>query len=120
VRISGTGAMMEDTSDWEIDANGLYVATRSFLIRRGYCCGNQCRHCPYVNWRHSSSWQPLPAESIHSTHVSLMVLEGIRKALSYHEEQLEHEPQSAQAYHQTMLKHYRLLLERWAASYKEQ
>ena len=27
--------------------NGLYVFTESFLKRRGYCCDNGCRHCPY-------------------------------------------------------------------------
>lgn len=27
--------------------NGLMVLTAHFLIRRGYCCGNGCRHCPY-------------------------------------------------------------------------
>jgi hypothetical protein len=27
--------------------NGLMVLTARFLLRRGYCCGNGCRHCPY-------------------------------------------------------------------------
>ena len=27
--------------------NGLMVLTAHFLIKRGYCCGNGCRHCPY-------------------------------------------------------------------------
>ena len=27
--------------------NGLMVLTARFLKRRGYCCGNDCRHCPY-------------------------------------------------------------------------
>ena len=27
--------------------NGLYVLTAKFLLRRGYCCDNNCRHCPY-------------------------------------------------------------------------
>lgn len=27
--------------------NGFYVFTAEFLLRRGYCCGNGCRHCPY-------------------------------------------------------------------------
>lgn len=26
---------------------GLMVVTRHFLLRRGYCCENGCRHCPY-------------------------------------------------------------------------
>ena len=27
--------------------NGFYVFTEQFLLKRGYCCGNGCRHCPY-------------------------------------------------------------------------
>ncbi|MBM3464683.1 MAG: hypothetical protein FJX76_21510 [Armatimonadetes bacterium] len=27
--------------------NGLYVFTERYLMRRGWCCGNGCRHCPY-------------------------------------------------------------------------
>jgi hypothetical protein len=26
---------------------GLMVLTACFLEKRGYCCGNGCRHCPY-------------------------------------------------------------------------
>ena len=27
--------------------NGNRVMTSSYHERRGYCCGNGCRHCPY-------------------------------------------------------------------------
>lgn len=27
--------------------NGLMVLTAEFLRKRGYCCGSDCRHCPY-------------------------------------------------------------------------
>jgi hypothetical protein len=27
--------------------NGLMVLTEHFLKKRGYCCENNCRHCPY-------------------------------------------------------------------------
>lgn len=27
--------------------NGLMVLTAHFLKKRGYCCDNNCRHCPY-------------------------------------------------------------------------
>jgi hypothetical protein len=27
--------------------NGLFVLTEHFLRKRGYCCENGCRHCPY-------------------------------------------------------------------------
>jgi hypothetical protein len=29
--------------------NGLMVLTARFLLRRGYCCEQGCRHCPYNN-----------------------------------------------------------------------
>ena len=34
--------------DWVLNEDGLLMATRSFLLRRGYCCGNGCRNCPYA------------------------------------------------------------------------
>lgn len=27
--------------------NGLMILTARFLRKRGYCCGNGCRNCPY-------------------------------------------------------------------------
>jgi len=27
--------------------NGLMVFTAEYHLRRGYCCGNDCRHCPF-------------------------------------------------------------------------
>ncbi len=27
--------------------DGLMVLTEYFLKKRGYCCGNDCRRCPY-------------------------------------------------------------------------
>lgn len=27
--------------------NGLMVLTEAYHRKRGYCCGNGCRHCPY-------------------------------------------------------------------------
>jgi len=28
--------------------NSLMVFTAAYLLRRGYCCGSNCRHCPYA------------------------------------------------------------------------
>jgi hypothetical protein len=28
-------------------STGLFVLTATYLRLRGYCCGNECRHCPY-------------------------------------------------------------------------
>lgn len=33
--------------DYYFDENGLMVLTAQYLKRRGYCCKNGCRHCPY-------------------------------------------------------------------------
>jgi hypothetical protein len=28
--------------------NGFLVFTKSYHEKRGFCCGNGCRHCPYT------------------------------------------------------------------------
>ena len=33
--------------DCYFDASGLVVFTEAYHLRRGYCCGSGCRHCPY-------------------------------------------------------------------------
>ena len=27
---------------------GLMVMTAKYHLKRGYCCGNGCRHCPFI------------------------------------------------------------------------
>lgn len=27
--------------------NGKYVFTKEYHLKRGHCCGSQCRHCPF-------------------------------------------------------------------------
>ena len=27
--------------------NGLLVMTEAYHLKRGFCCGSKCRHCPY-------------------------------------------------------------------------
>ncbi len=110
------GSPIENQDDWIIDANGFYIATRSFLIRRGYCCANQCRNCPYINWRNSPTWEPLPADAVHFTEVSPKAVEGARNALAYHEQKVQAGSQIEEELHEAMLAHYRLLLERWVES----
>ena len=107
---------MTDSTDWEIDSYGLYVATRSFLARRGFCCANQCSNCPYINWRDSPAWQSLPAEAVKVAAVSPKALEGARKALALHEQYSQQESASEAEHHQTMIAHYLLLLKRWESS----
>jgi Family of unknown function (DUF5522) len=49
---SDEGNFSSDNSNMSPDGmyyieDGLYVFTEKFHLRRGYCCGNRCRHCPY-------------------------------------------------------------------------
>lgn len=39
-------APLSEGSDYYLE-DGLMVLTEGFLQRRGYCCHNGCRHCPY-------------------------------------------------------------------------
>jgi hypothetical protein len=29
------------------EEKGLFVFTAQYHLKRGYCCGSGCRHCPY-------------------------------------------------------------------------
>jgi hypothetical protein len=41
-------AAVDAGEDGYFDPNtGLFVMTEAYLIRRGTCCSNQCRHCPF-------------------------------------------------------------------------
>jgi hypothetical protein len=33
--------------DFYFDGSGLIVFKAEYHLRRGYCCGSGCRHCPY-------------------------------------------------------------------------
>ena len=33
--------------DYYVNEAGLVVFTERYLLSRGYCCGNGCRHCPF-------------------------------------------------------------------------
>jgi hypothetical protein len=33
--------------DYYFDENGLFVFTSKYHLRRGYCCGFECRECPF-------------------------------------------------------------------------
>ncbi len=34
-------------ADYYIDELGRCVFTEAYHLKRGYCCGSGCRHCPY-------------------------------------------------------------------------
>ena len=33
--------------DYYFNAEGLFVMTATYLLKRGFCCSNGCLHCPY-------------------------------------------------------------------------
>ena len=38
---------LTEGEDYYLNEQGLLTFTAGYLLRRGYCCGNGCRHCPY-------------------------------------------------------------------------
>lgn len=103
----------EEEADWEITPDGLYMATRGFLTRRGYCCANQCRNCPYINWRGNPAWRPIAHEYVHAMRVSTKVVAGAQALLSYHKEHVQQGTCEERNLHQTMIEHYTFLLNQW-------
>ncbi|MBX2897798.1 MAG: hypothetical protein KF856_06990 [Cyclobacteriaceae bacterium] len=47
-----TGKPEQPDFYWE---NGLLVFTEAYHLKRGYCCSNGCRHCPYKNKKAKSN-----------------------------------------------------------------
>lgn len=39
--------VFKEGRDYYVDSQGRLVMTAYFLRKRGFCCGNRCRHCPY-------------------------------------------------------------------------
>lgn len=104
----------EPTADWEITPDGLYIATRGFLLRRGYCCANRCRNCPYVNWHQIRTWQPGEQQWVKAGRVSAKAIAGARALLHHHQQQLQQCTLNEEVeYHRQMSEHYRFLLEQW-------
>ncbi len=38
--------LVED-EDYYYNDQGYIVLTKSFHLKKGYCCGNGCKHCPF-------------------------------------------------------------------------
>ncbi|MBW6484066.1 MAG: hypothetical protein K0B10_13520 [Vicingaceae bacterium] len=36
-----------DDDDFYYSEEGYIVFTEKYLLKRGYCCQNGCKHCPY-------------------------------------------------------------------------
>ncbi len=103
----------EEEGDWELTADGLYMATRGFLTRRGYCCANQCRNCPYINWRDNPDWQPIAHQYVLKTRVSPKAIIGAQALLAYHQEHAQQGTREECKLHHEMIEHYSFLLEQW-------
>lgn len=42
---------MEEEADYYFNEQGLMVFTAAFHLKRGYCCKNKCKHCPWFYGR---------------------------------------------------------------------
>jgi hypothetical protein len=38
---------LKEGEDFYYNENGFLVFTEAYHLKKGYCCGNGCRHCPY-------------------------------------------------------------------------
>jgi len=38
---------MEEGVDYYFNEQGLMVFTAAYHLKRGYCCKNRCKHCPW-------------------------------------------------------------------------
>jgi hypothetical protein len=45
-KFANTATGLQEGIDYYVE-NGLFVLTEWFYLKRGECCGNACRHCPY-------------------------------------------------------------------------
>jgi 2-iminoacetate synthase ThiH len=39
--------LFDDDELFYFNENGFMVFTADYLLARGYCCGNGCKHCPF-------------------------------------------------------------------------
>ncbi len=44
---TGEAVQLVENDDYYLD-HGLMVLTARYHLRRGYCCEQGCRHCPYI------------------------------------------------------------------------
>lgn len=47
--------MLKEGEDYYINEAGLFVFTREYHLKRGYCCKNKCLHCP---WNYGKETEP--------------------------------------------------------------
>lgn len=39
--------ILVEGEDYYLNEKGLMVLTEKFHLKKGFCCGNGCMHCPY-------------------------------------------------------------------------
>lgn len=39
--------LIKDVDYYIDEKTGLFVFTETYLLKRGYCCKNNCKNCPY-------------------------------------------------------------------------
>jgi len=47
--------LLEEGKDYYVNEQGLFVLTGEYLKKRGFCCHNNCKHCPYKESSDTSS-----------------------------------------------------------------
>jgi Family of unknown function (DUF5522) len=43
--------IMKEGDDFYFNEDGLMVFTEAYHLKRGYCCKNKCKHCPWGYWK---------------------------------------------------------------------
>ncbi len=51
---------MEEGVDYYFNEQGLMVFTAAYHLRRGYCCKNKCKHCPWNYGKDNDKSTPKP------------------------------------------------------------
>jgi len=59
---------MKEGEDFYFNEEGFVVLTEKYHLKKGYCCGNGCKHCPYdyVNVPEPKKSEALKARSASS------------------------------------------------------
>jgi len=44
-----------DKEDYYFSQDGFIIFTEAYHLKRGYCCNNNCKHCPWKDKKYNSS-----------------------------------------------------------------
>src|SRR5436190_3634162 len=62
IELTMTHENLVEGVDYYLDENGYFVFTVKYLLSRGHCCQNGCRHCPYGYQQISATRDSLPLQ----------------------------------------------------------